>query len=82
MGETKGGLKSIVGAEVADKCGPIWGLNSEGELCGVWRDLGVRGLWSATGKQCRVEIKATLNTRGVVRALGCLPLLFEAFGDA
>ncbi|KAF8872790.1 hypothetical protein CPB85DRAFT_1190492, partial [Mucidula mucida] len=59
VGETKGGLKSIVGTEVADKCGPIWGLNSEGELYGVWRDLGVRGLWSATGHlaACRFHSK-------------------------
>ncbi|KAJ7793720.1 hypothetical protein B0H14DRAFT_2393206, partial [Mycena olivaceomarginata] len=43
-------IRAICGSEVADKCGPIWGLDSEGEINGCWRYLGVQNLWYMTGK--------------------------------
>lgn len=46
----KDGIQTIVGEEVTNKCGDVWGLNEEGELNGVWRDLGVKGLWSVMGE--------------------------------
>lgn len=45
-------MRKICGDAVGDKCKPIWGLNTEGEINGVWRDLGVPGLWYMTGA-CR-----------------------------
>ena len=42
-------IRRICGEEVADRCSPIWGLNKEGEINGVWRDLGVPGLWYMMG---------------------------------
>ncbi|KAJ7354344.1 hypothetical protein DFH08DRAFT_1077080 [Mycena albidolilacea] len=42
-------IRAICGSEVADKCGPIWGLDSEGEINGCWRYPGVQNLWYMTG---------------------------------
>lgn len=39
----------MCGDEVADRCPPIWGYDKEGEIAGIWRDLGVPGLWYAVG---------------------------------
>ncbi|KIY68034.1 FAD/NAD(P)-binding domain-containing protein [Cylindrobasidium torrendii FP15055 ss-10] len=49
IGEAKDGLRNIVGDEIADKCGQVWGLDEEGEIAGVWRDLGFKGLWVTAG---------------------------------
>ena len=47
--DPKAQIRRICGEEVADRCSPIWGLNEEGEINGVWRDLGIPRLWYMTG---------------------------------
>ena len=46
MAET---ARSLLGDEIADRCGPVWGLDPEGELRGVWRRTGQPGLWFMGG---------------------------------
>lgn len=41
--------RRLLGDEVADRCGPVWGLDDEGELQGVWRHSGQDGLWFMGG---------------------------------
>jgi putative flavoprotein involved in K+ transport len=41
--------RRLLGDEVADRCGPVWGLDEEGELRGVWRRTGQDGLWFMGG---------------------------------
>ena len=41
--------RDIFGDEVANQCRPVWGLDSEGELSGVWRRSGFDGLWFMGG---------------------------------
>lgn len=41
--------RQIVGDDIVDNCGPIWGLDAESELQGVWRPTGHDGLWFAGG---------------------------------
>jgi hypothetical protein len=48
-GDMRGNIRRICGDAVADQCKPVWGLDKEGEFNGVWRDIGVRGLWYMTG---------------------------------
>ncbi|KAF9037135.1 hypothetical protein BJ165DRAFT_576244 [Panaeolus papilionaceus] len=70
LGDPKDQIVRIAGPEIASKTKPIWGLDEEGELNGVWRDLGVPGLWSMMGNLalCRfhsthvtLQIKAMLE---------------------
>ena len=35
---------------MADECKQIWGLDKEGEINGLWRGMGVRGLWYTMGE--------------------------------
>lgn len=42
-------IRQIVPEDIAAKLTPIWGLNSEGELRGAWRELGTPGLWYMMG---------------------------------
>ncbi|KAJ7502224.1 hypothetical protein B0H11DRAFT_1907342 [Mycena galericulata] len=37
-------IRSICGDSVAKKCKTLWGLDSEGEIQGVWRDTGIKNL--------------------------------------
>ena len=41
--------RRLLGDDVADRCGPVWGLDEEGELQGVWRRSGHEGLWFMGG---------------------------------
>ncbi|TYL46344.1 NADPH-dependent L-lysine N(6)-monooxygenase [Nocardioides sp. BGMRC 2183] len=41
--------RRLFGDEVADRCTPVWGLDEEGELRGVWRRSGHDGLWFMGG---------------------------------
>ncbi|KAG5651879.1 hypothetical protein H0H81_007073 [Sphagnurus paluster] len=49
LGNSGKQIANIVGDEVAKHLKPVWGLDAEGEINGVWRDLGVKGLWSMMG---------------------------------
>ncbi|KAJ7029866.1 FAD/NAD-P-binding domain-containing protein [Mycena alexandri] len=59
--------KTILGDEIMDRVGPVWGLDEEGELRGCYRPTGQPGLWFAAGhfhvsrafsKQVALKIKA------------------------
>ncbi|GAA1827414.1 NAD(P)/FAD-dependent oxidoreductase [Pseudonocardia ailaonensis] len=41
--------RTLLGDEVANRCGPVWGLDEEGELQGMWRRTGQPGLWFMGG---------------------------------
>ncbi|KIK66458.1 hypothetical protein GYMLUDRAFT_257766 [Collybiopsis luxurians FD-317 M1] len=69
-GDSKDSIAPVLGQDVVDKMVPIWGLDEEGELNGVWRDTGVEGVWVAIGNLagCRyytkflaLQIKAMLD---------------------
>jgi putative flavoprotein involved in K+ transport len=46
MGDT---VRSIIGDAEAARCGPIWGVDDEGELRSMWRPSGHPGLWFTGG---------------------------------
>ncbi|WP_132992955.1 flavin-containing monooxygenase [Gordonia zhaorongruii] len=41
--------RQIFGADLADRCGPVWGLDDEGEVRGVWRRTAQPGFWFSGG---------------------------------
>jgi putative flavoprotein involved in K+ transport len=41
--------RAILGDAVAERCGPAWGLDGEGEIQGMWRRTGQPGLWLMGG---------------------------------
>ena len=51
--------RRLLGDEVGDRMGPVWGFDEEGELRGMWRPTGQRGLWFLAGglAQCRIFSK-------------------------
>jgi cation diffusion facilitator CzcD-associated flavoprotein CzcO len=48
-------IRTIFGDEVANRVGPVWGFDEEGELRAMWKRTGQRGFWIAGGslQQCR-----------------------------
>ena len=44
-------MRSILGPELGARLKPIWGLDSEGEIKGAWRDIGVPRAWCMMGKE-------------------------------
>jgi putative flavoprotein involved in K+ transport len=62
-------VRLIMGDKVANRVGPIWGLDEEGEVRAMWRPTGQPGFWLMGGslQQCRpyskylaLQIKANL----------------------
>ena len=49
IGDSREHIRKVCGDAVFERSAPLWGFDSEGELNGVWRDLGVKGLWSILG---------------------------------
>lgn len=41
--------RRVLGEEITRQVGPVWGLDDEGELQGVWRRSGHQGLWFMGG---------------------------------
>lgn len=41
--------RGILGDEIVDRCGPVWGLDDEGEVRNMWRVTGQPGLWFMGG---------------------------------
>jgi putative flavoprotein involved in K+ transport len=48
-------VRALFGGDVADRVGPVWGLDAEGEVRAMWRRTGQPGLWIMGGslQQCR-----------------------------
>ncbi len=51
--------RRILGDAVGERIGPVWGFDDEGELHGMWRPTGQKGLWFHAGglAQCRIFSK-------------------------
>jgi putative flavoprotein involved in K+ transport len=51
--------RRVLGDAVADRAGPVWGFDAEGELNNMWRPTGQPGLWFHAGglAQCRIYSK-------------------------
>ena len=77
LGDARNVLRRVCGDKVADQSGPIWGLNAEGEVNGVWRDLGVPGLWYMLGTACMFSPNRKLNV-SLDRESCALSFPFEA----
>ncbi|KAM0749427.1 FAD/NAD(P)-binding domain-containing protein [Meredithblackwellia eburnea MCA 4105] len=63
-------VRATLGSEIADKVGPIWGIDEEGEIKTAYRESGVKGLWIMVGfipfsryhsKRLALRIKAILE---------------------
>ena len=50
FGDARDTVRSICGADIANKIGLVWGLDEEGEVRNVWRPTKVKGLWFGMGK--------------------------------
>lgn len=42
-------IRSTLGDKIADQCGPIWGIDEEGEFKTAYRECGVPNLWIMVG---------------------------------
>jgi cation diffusion facilitator CzcD-associated flavoprotein CzcO len=42
-------VRATLGEEIASKCGPIWGIDEEGEFNTAYRETGVPNLWLMVG---------------------------------
>ena len=42
-------VRATLGDKIADQCGPIWGIDEEGEFKTVYRESGVPNLWFMVG---------------------------------
>jgi len=42
-------VRMTLGDKIADQCGPIWGIDEEGELNSAYKESGVPGLWIMVG---------------------------------
>ena len=60
-GDARDPLRSILGPEVGAQLKPIWGLDSEGEIQGAWRDLGIPRVWCMMGKSYHATIEQRLK---------------------
>jgi putative flavoprotein involved in K+ transport len=49
-------VRRLLGDEVAENVGPVWGIDGNGELRNMWKRTGQKGLWFHAGSlpQCRI----------------------------
>tara|TARA_Y100000994_G_scaffold177026_1_gene146116 strand:+ start:140 stop:1912 length:1773 start_codon:yes stop_codon:yes gene_type:complete len=52
-------VKRLLGEEVADCVGEIWGIGADGEMANMWKKTPQKGLWFMAGSlaQCRIYSK-------------------------
>lgn len=48
-GDPRNPMREILGPELGKKISPVWGIDEEGEIRGVWKDLGVENCWVMMG---------------------------------
>ena len=42
-------VRAIMGEDVAEKVGPVWGMDERHELKAMWKQTGQEGFWIAGG---------------------------------
>jgi cation diffusion facilitator CzcD-associated flavoprotein CzcO len=65
-------VRALFGDTVAERVGPVWGLDDEGEQRSIWKRTGQPGLWIAGGslQQCRPYSKyLALQIKGALEEL-------------
>ncbi|EIW81802.1 FAD/NAD(P)-binding domain-containing protein [Coniophora puteana RWD-64-598 SS2] len=80
---TTAGIEALLGPDIAAKVGPVWGLDSVGELRRTWRPSGQQGLWIFLGgfQQARYHsrhvalqiLAEELGIKGVTEAIPSKP---------
>ena len=50
LGDLRDQIRKVGGDELLNRCGPLWGLDSEGEIAGIWRNFGVPNMWYMMGQ--------------------------------
>jgi putative flavoprotein involved in K+ transport len=52
-------VRRLLGDEMADKIGPVWGVAEDGEMNNMYRPTAQKGLWFMGGglAQCRIYAK-------------------------
>jgi putative flavoprotein involved in K+ transport len=78
-------VRALFGDDVADRVGPVWGLDAEGEVRAMWRRTGQPGLWIMGGslQQCRPYSKyLALQIKGCQEGLVPLAADGPAAGPA
>ena len=52
-------VRRLLGEDVADKVGEIWGVGEDGEMANMWKRTPQDGLWFIAGSlaQCRIYSK-------------------------
>jgi thioredoxin reductase len=53
------GVRRLLGDTIAERIGPVWGFDEEGELRNMWKRTAQPGLWFTAGSlaQCRIYSK-------------------------
>ena|SRR5882757_2636125 len=83
FGDHLDAMREACGDEVASKVGPVWGMDNEGQLQGVWRHCGHDGLWFAMGMCMFLLWAFRLTVFSVVdRSYGAIALPQSPLGDA
>lgn len=63
-------VRATLGDDIADRCGPIWGVDEEGEIRSAYKESGVPGLWMMVGflpltryhsKRLAIRLKALIE---------------------
>ncbi|KAJ3804067.1 hypothetical protein F5876DRAFT_91876 [Lentinula aff. lateritia] len=49
FGEARVSMRRICGEEAYKKMKPVWGMDDEGEMQGMYKDMGIPGLWCMMG---------------------------------
>jgi cation diffusion facilitator CzcD-associated flavoprotein CzcO len=67
-------VRRSLGDEIADRIGPVWGLDEDGEVRNMWRPTAQPGLWFNAGSlaQCRIYSKV-IALQIEARERGLLP---------
>ena len=76
--------RRLLGDEVAQRIGPVWGFDAGGELRNMWKRTAQNGLWFTAGSfaQCRIYSKYLALQLKACEA-GLMPLeLPEAYAEA
>ena len=52
-------VKRLLGNQVAENIGEVWGIGEDGEMANMWKKTSQKGLWFMAGSlaQCRIYSK-------------------------
>jgi cation diffusion facilitator CzcD-associated flavoprotein CzcO len=67
-------IRQMLGPDVANRVGPVWGIDGDGEIRAMWRPTGQEGLWITGGSFVQSRLMSKVLSQQIIARESGMPI--------